>query len=329
MENNIRSDELQHHGTKGMRWGIRRYQNPDGTLTAAGKKRYNKEVEKLKAEEAKVKAAEKVASNKAKTQAKFDKLDAKKQALDERKKALRSKPADNDGDKAPEETTEQKRARLMKSSDPKEIYKDKDVLTNFELQDRVNRINLEAQLQSRIPAEPQSPTVLDRVDKARNAIDKTTNLYKSVDNAFSTVSNSFIGKTLAENLGIELPKKEKSFDLGDFVKNINKKSDEEIQKTSQRLQNQKNIMKEYEERTKPKTEDTFDAEDFYKNIKTKSNQEVAEAAKRIGNEKKIKDAISNAGNTSVNSGTSKVNTDDVESLVRDAVDEIMAERNKG
>lgn len=30
---------LQHHGVKGMRWGIRRYQNTDGSLTAAGKKR--------------------------------------------------------------------------------------------------------------------------------------------------------------------------------------------------------------------------------------------------------------------------------------------------
>ena len=32
--------ELQHWGIKGQKWGIRRYQNPDGTLTAAGKKRY-------------------------------------------------------------------------------------------------------------------------------------------------------------------------------------------------------------------------------------------------------------------------------------------------
>lgn len=31
--------ELYHHGIKGMRWGVRRYQNLDGTLTAEGKKR--------------------------------------------------------------------------------------------------------------------------------------------------------------------------------------------------------------------------------------------------------------------------------------------------
>ena len=33
-------DYLAHHGIKGQKWGIRRYQNPDGSLTEAGKKRY-------------------------------------------------------------------------------------------------------------------------------------------------------------------------------------------------------------------------------------------------------------------------------------------------
>lgn len=33
-------EELEHHGIKGMKWGVRRYQNEDGTLTATGKSRY-------------------------------------------------------------------------------------------------------------------------------------------------------------------------------------------------------------------------------------------------------------------------------------------------
>ena len=36
----IRDDELYHHGIKGQRWGIRRYQNEDGSLKDAGKARY-------------------------------------------------------------------------------------------------------------------------------------------------------------------------------------------------------------------------------------------------------------------------------------------------
>lgn len=35
------SDELKHSGIGGMKWGIRRWRNPDGSLTAEGKERYN------------------------------------------------------------------------------------------------------------------------------------------------------------------------------------------------------------------------------------------------------------------------------------------------
>lgn len=39
----LRSEEdLTHHGIKDQRWGIRRFQNPDGTLTEAGRLRYRK-----------------------------------------------------------------------------------------------------------------------------------------------------------------------------------------------------------------------------------------------------------------------------------------------
>ena len=37
-------NELKHHGVKGMKWGVRRYQNKDGTLTNAGKKRYDRDI---------------------------------------------------------------------------------------------------------------------------------------------------------------------------------------------------------------------------------------------------------------------------------------------
>ena len=39
----ISQNELYHHGIKGMKWGVRRFQNDDGSLTTAGKKRYGDE----------------------------------------------------------------------------------------------------------------------------------------------------------------------------------------------------------------------------------------------------------------------------------------------
>lgn len=37
-------NELYHYGITGQKWGVRRYQNKDGTLTEAGKKRYDRDI---------------------------------------------------------------------------------------------------------------------------------------------------------------------------------------------------------------------------------------------------------------------------------------------
>lgn len=77
MDNN----ELQHWGVRGMKWGVRRYQNKDGTLTPAGKKRYEQELAKLKKEE-------QIIKNRKKTQAQIDKLEAKRRQLADEKRTL-------------------------------------------------------------------------------------------------------------------------------------------------------------------------------------------------------------------------------------------------
>lgn len=52
-------NSLYHHGIKGQHWGIRRYQNYDGSLTQKGMKRYNKSLDKYNDANEKYKSAKK------------------------------------------------------------------------------------------------------------------------------------------------------------------------------------------------------------------------------------------------------------------------------
>lgn len=102
--------ELLHWGIKGMKWGVRRYQNKDGTLTPAGKKRYNAEMERLKNEE-------KILKNKEATRAKLAKLESKQKEIDERKKALEGKSNSKSVTKKTDGESEPKRKSVKDMSD--------------------------------------------------------------------------------------------------------------------------------------------------------------------------------------------------------------------
>ena len=62
----INKPDLMHYGILKMRWGVRRYQNPDGTLTPEGKARLRSRREKFELKEAKRKAKEEKREAKAK-----------------------------------------------------------------------------------------------------------------------------------------------------------------------------------------------------------------------------------------------------------------------
>ena len=226
MEICVYEDELRHHGIRGQQWGIRRYQNKDGSLTKAGQKRYNKEMGELKEEQKALKA-------KIRAQKKLGKLDSMKSENEELKKQADDK-----------ESVEVKRERLLKSTDAKDLYKNRDLLTTAELNERINRIDTESRLQSKIQEE-RAKTGMEKVnetmDRWSNNVNKVTNLYKSVDSAYSTVSSSAIGKTLAKKMGLEPPKKE--FNINDIWKKRNSLSDDDVNKANKRLQNYVNMQK--------------------------------------------------------------------------------------
>lgn len=192
---------LQHHGILGMKWGIRRFQRKDGSLTSAGKKRYG----------------------------------------------------DKDSDKS-EETVEEKRAKLLKSTDAKELYKNRNLLTTSEIEERISRLNTEQRLANIASSTEKSgqDIVNDKMKKTTETITNAKNLYKSIDDAYSTVANSAIGKVIAKKLGIEPPKKK--FDVNEFWKNRHSKSAQEMMEANKWLTAEEQIRQKMESGKKSKAE---------------------------------------------------------------------------
>lgn len=160
-----------------MKWGVRRYQNKDGSLTAAGKKRYDKELEKAKAEAKIIKGRER-------TQAKLDKLKALQEDNASRKAALDQRKAEEKPAKEPKH----KEHHLFKKSEKH--------MSNEELQAKVDRLALEKRYKD-LMAELNPPK-----DKKGSRFVKEW-MKKSSDNIVPQVMNHYGAKLANKLIGEE------------------------------------------------------------------------------------------------------------------------------
>ena len=127
-------NELYHHGIKNQKWGERRYQYADGSLTPAGKKRYGtktnyEKVLKAKGLKAKVKAQKEREKQNARTEAEVAKY-KRRAGIKEEKDTTSDKP---------------------KTAKDKPHVKTLSEMTNEEIQERIDRINLENRLKALTP----------------------------------------------------------------------------------------------------------------------------------------------------------------------------------
>lgn len=185
-------NELQHFGIKGMKWGVRRYQNKDGSLTPAGKKRYDESDEEREKKEKSKKRKVKVATaavataavattaamNKDKIKKGSEFVNAKKPPKGEKKEATvedykESLKKTQSADKALQGIKE-----IVNKADDvayaKKVRNDLTQMTDKDLQQAVNRLNMEERysqvMQQRHKIERGESTVNQILDVAGDVL---------------------------------------------------------------------------------------------------------------------------------------------------------------
>lgn len=179
-------DYLCHHGTKGMKWGFRRYQNPDGSLTDAGRKRYGSDGDSSKKSFMQKRVAKKQAKEaEAKKQARLEAMRKGKEA--------KQKQAEEEAKKAA--ATEAKKKEVLASRSAKTLYENAHLFSNEELSGAYYRLTLERNISQLAPKEvSKGQQFVDKMDRYMTNIDKMakggTNLYNHAARIHNSLSDS-------------------------------------------------------------------------------------------------------------------------------------------
>lgn len=314
MENNV----LVHHGIKGQKWYIRRFQNKDGSLTKAGKKRYSEDSEN-----------------------RDNGNDTKKSFGLSKKKSTNSSESDNTPKKEmTKEEIEKKKESVLKSKSAKTLYENKDLFDDRELQAAYNRLVLENNVRNLSSNEvSKGEQYVDDIikwgRKANDLADTGIKLYNNTAKIYNAFSES--GKDsplpLIKSDDKDKKKKEKR-SSDDNSLNNKKKNDTPVNNTSEKKEKNKSSIKNPFTKNKDKNtssstsnkEDTseWDSKRFATEAAKKavyeqggSKKQAKKAAESVS--KKWDEMMNNYGNTSTSSNDFNKYSQAGESYVTDLI----------